>query len=85
MRTMRGIGVTIEKSYSNPTSWELFEHRLGLTKGPLYTKLTLMNSSSSNTNQVVSFSSGLIYNCFYTKQMASYYLAICQWNQEISN
>ena len=60
---------TIEKSYSNTTSWELFEERLGLTKVPLYTKLTLMNSSNSN-------SSGLGYNYFYIKQMAPDYLAI---------
>ena len=36
MRTMRGIGVTIEKSYSNPTSWEFFIDRLGFS-------VTLMN------------------------------------------
>ena len=63
------LNKTIEKSYSNTTSWELFEEKLGLTKVPLYTKLTLMNSSNSN-------SSGLGYNYFYIKQMAPDYLAI---------
>ena len=40
---------------------------MGESKDPLYTKLTVMNCRISNSNLLVSSSSGLGYDCFYMK------------------
>ena len=42
-------------------------YKVGRTKAPLYTKLTLMDCGTSNTNLLGSSSSGLGYDCFYMK------------------